>query len=122
MGQRDRWLDPFQAVALERQGPEKRRTSRKRMNRRTKVVHKSRAGQLGRARPAADGGIGFEHSDRASGPGEGDRRRQAIWTRTHHNRIAFHFLSRRSLLLGVPFPWRKAATALLSGETGMRSF
>ena len=67
MRQRQRRLDPFEAVLRQRETGERGGTHRPRMHGGAHVVHESRQCQLGRARPAADGRLRFEH--RGAQPG-----------------------------------------------------
>src|SRR5438477_11048758 len=78
MSQRNFRLNPSETESLERKRFEKRRTGGGRMNSRTNVMDKAGQGQLGRARSAAYGRVGFQHERRTSSMRERDRCGQAI--------------------------------------------
>jgi hypothetical protein len=48
-------------------------------------MYKTGQGQLGRARAAANGRVGFQHEHRTSSLGEGDRASQAIGPRSNND-------------------------------------
>ncbi len=78
MGERQRRLDPLEAVILERNRPEEGRSGGHRMNRRAEVVDEPRERQLAGAEAAADllGRLANEH--RAARSRELDRGREAV--------------------------------------------
>jgi len=73
MGKRNFRLNPSETESREWKRFEKGGTGGEWVNGRTNIMDKSRQRQLGRARAAADGGVGFQHENRMSGAGEGDR-------------------------------------------------
>ena len=75
-------LDPVQ---LEAERAEERRDCRAGMDRRADIVPKPRKRQLGRARPAADRGLRFEHANGAPGLGERDRGGETVRARPYND-------------------------------------
>src|SRR5262245_12645486 len=104
MRQRNFGLNPFKPEPLQRERFEKWRACCKWMNCRTDVVQKARQSEFGRTRAAADRGVRFVNTHRASCPCECDRRRETIRSRSNDNRITgiWHELPVTAILESAP--------------------
>jgi hypothetical protein len=80
-------LQPFESMRREGQRPPEWRRDAERMNRRADVVREAGQRQFGGPRAAADGMVGFEDDDLASGLGQHDRRTQSVGPRTDDDGI-----------------------------------
>ena len=85
-------MDPLD-VQVER--TEERRGLSERMDRRADIVDEAGQRQLGRAEAAAELGLRLVDLDREPGPGERDRRREAVRAGTDHDG-AFHVRQARN--------------------------
>ena len=87
MSDRIRRLQPLQTVLRQREGLEERRRLRHRMDGRTDVVTKSRQGQLGSTRSAADVLVRLENLDSEPLASENDRSRETVRPGADHHRV-----------------------------------
>ena len=98
MGQGRGRLDPRQAVLGQRQATPQRRCDAQRVESRTRVMHESRQGQLGRAQPAANRPGALEHQHRTAGARQGDGGSQAVGAGANDDSIVIvllrHYASR----------------------------
>ncbi len=82
-----RWMNPPEAMLVQRQGSEKRRATTERMDRRADVVNETGQRQLGRAHSPTDSIPRFEHQHPLARARQGDRGRQAVGPCADHDRI-----------------------------------
>ncbi len=87
VGQHGGRLNPFEAMLIEREGPEKRRRDGKRMDRGADIVNKTGQCKLGGLNAAPDGVFSFEDGDLPTGLREDDGGCEAIRSRADDDRI-----------------------------------